>query len=201
MTAIQSFSRTTALGHWLRRCGSPPQSSLRFRLQSGPAAPTLARSEDRAPRRSSFCREELMARCEANAVDYALGLAPNQRLARIIGRPMHEARRLHQSTGKAARLFTEFPTRRAAAGRGLAGLWLRRNIWTKARTPASWSPRCRPNYGMRKICTRSSTAPAARWRTASRNRVENRLVHARTPKGSTTKFSECTDHSLCTQSF
>jgi hypothetical protein len=57
---------------------------------------------------SGFCREELMGWCEANAVDYVLGLARNQRLARIIGKPMHEARLLHQSTGKAARLFTEF---------------------------------------------------------------------------------------------
>jgi hypothetical protein len=58
---------------------------------------------------SGFCREELMAWCEAHAVDYVLGLARNQRLARIIGGPMHQARLLHQSTGKAARLFTEFP--------------------------------------------------------------------------------------------
>jgi hypothetical protein len=57
---------------------------------------------------SGFCREELMAWCEANAVDYVLGLARNQRLARIIGRQMHQARQLHQSTGKAARLFTQF---------------------------------------------------------------------------------------------
>ncbi|MBA0088453.1 MAG: IS1380 family transposase, partial [Acidobacteria bacterium Pan2503] len=57
---------------------------------------------------SGFCREELMAWCEAHAVDYVLGLARNQRLARIIGKPMHQARVLHQSTGKAARLFPEF---------------------------------------------------------------------------------------------
>ena len=57
---------------------------------------------------SGFCREELMAWCEANTVDYVLGLARNQRLARIIGRPMQEARRLHHNTGKAARLFAEF---------------------------------------------------------------------------------------------
>ena len=58
---------------------------------------------------SGFCREELMVWCEAHAVDYVLGLARNQRLAGIIGRPMHQARLLHQSTGQAARLFTEFP--------------------------------------------------------------------------------------------
>lgn len=57
---------------------------------------------------SGFCREELMAWCEAHHVDYLFGLARNQRLARIIGAQMHEARLLHQSTGQAARVFTEF---------------------------------------------------------------------------------------------
>jgi hypothetical protein len=59
---------------------------------------------------SGFCREELMAWCEReeNRVDYLFGLARNQRLTRITGAQMHQARLLHQSTGKAARLFTEF---------------------------------------------------------------------------------------------
>jgi hypothetical protein len=59
---------------------------------------------------SGFCREELIAWCERdeNRVDYLFGLARNQRLTRIIGAQMHQARLLHQSTGKAARLFTEF---------------------------------------------------------------------------------------------
>src|SRR5579864_4051973 len=59
---------------------------------------------------SGFCREELMAWCERdeNRVDYLFGLARNQRLTRIIGAQMHQARLLHQSTGKPARLFTEF---------------------------------------------------------------------------------------------
>jgi DDE family transposase len=59
---------------------------------------------------SGFCREELMAWCERdeNRVDYLFGLARNQRLTRIIGAQMHQAHVLYQSTGKAARLFTEF---------------------------------------------------------------------------------------------
>jgi hypothetical protein len=60
---------------------------------------------------SGFCREELMAWCEQNHVDYVLGLARNQRLGRIIGKPMHEAHLLHRFTGKAARVFTEFEYR------------------------------------------------------------------------------------------
>jgi hypothetical protein len=57
---------------------------------------------------SGFCREALMVWCEQNRVDYLFGLARNQRLQRIIGRQMHEAQSLHQATGKAARVFTEF---------------------------------------------------------------------------------------------
>jgi hypothetical protein len=60
---------------------------------------------------SGFCREELMGWCEPNKVDYVFGLARNQRLGKIIGPQMHQARMLHQSTGKAARVFTEFSYR------------------------------------------------------------------------------------------
>ena len=57
---------------------------------------------------SGFCREELMGWCEANQVDYLFGLARNQRLQRIIGAQMQQARLLHQATAKAARVFTGF---------------------------------------------------------------------------------------------
>lgn len=59
---------------------------------------------------SGFCREELMAWCEAedNRVDFLFGLARNKRLQKIIGKQMHEAKLKHAETGKAARVFTEF---------------------------------------------------------------------------------------------
>jgi hypothetical protein len=57
---------------------------------------------------SGFCREELMAWCETNNVHYLFGLARNQRLTGAIGTQMQQARILHRSTGKAARVFTEF---------------------------------------------------------------------------------------------
>ncbi len=60
---------------------------------------------------SGFCREELMGWCEANRIDYLFGLARNQRLAKIVGAQMHQARTLHQTSGKAARVFAEFPYR------------------------------------------------------------------------------------------
>ncbi|HEX3471848.1 MAG TPA: IS1380 family transposase [Silvibacterium sp.] len=57
---------------------------------------------------SGFCREKLMGWCEANEVDYVFGLQRNTRLRKIIGKEMHQAHMLHQTTGKAARLFPEF---------------------------------------------------------------------------------------------
>ena len=60
---------------------------------------------------SGFCREKLMGWCEANQVDYVFGLQRNTRLRKIIGKEMHQAHRLHQATGKAARLFAEFSYR------------------------------------------------------------------------------------------
>jgi hypothetical protein len=57
---------------------------------------------------SGFCREELMAWCEAQGVDYLLGLAKNDRLKAEIATEMGEAKVQCQQTGCAARLFKEF---------------------------------------------------------------------------------------------
>ena len=57
---------------------------------------------------SGFCREELMAWCEAHAVSYVLGFARNDRLRQMIAPQMEEAARLQRQTGRPARVFTEF---------------------------------------------------------------------------------------------
>ena len=57
---------------------------------------------------SGFCREELMAWCEAEGVDYLLGLAKNDRLKAAIQDPMKQAETLHRQSGQAARVFHEF---------------------------------------------------------------------------------------------
>ena len=57
---------------------------------------------------SGFCREELMAWCEAEGVDYLLGLAKNERLKAEIVKEKEEAKAQYQKTGRAARLFKEF---------------------------------------------------------------------------------------------
>jgi hypothetical protein len=57
---------------------------------------------------SGFAREDLMAWCEANGVDYVFGLARNNRLVAKIGRELKSARREAGKTGRAARRFKDF---------------------------------------------------------------------------------------------
>jgi len=60
---------------------------------------------------SGFCRERIMAWCEANDVDYILGLAKNKRLGRILGKELYEAKQQFEATGQAARMFKDFTYR------------------------------------------------------------------------------------------
>ncbi len=57
---------------------------------------------------SGFCRQELMAWCEAESVDYVLGLAKNERLKAEIKKELRKAKRQYHETGRAARIFREF---------------------------------------------------------------------------------------------
>lgn len=57
---------------------------------------------------SGFAREELMAWCEENRVDYVFGLARNARLEEALAGHMVQATRQFVVTGKAARRFRDF---------------------------------------------------------------------------------------------
>jgi hypothetical protein len=57
---------------------------------------------------SGFCREDLMAWCEAHGVDYLFGLARNDRLAAEITAELVEAQTESEHTGKPARRFKDF---------------------------------------------------------------------------------------------
>lgn len=57
---------------------------------------------------SGFCREELMAWCEANQVDYVLGLAKNERLRAEIVAELQQAAEHYQQSGRPARVFKDF---------------------------------------------------------------------------------------------
>jgi len=57
---------------------------------------------------SGFAREELMAWCEANRVDYVFGLARNSRLVEELAIDLARVEAECQATGKPARRFKEF---------------------------------------------------------------------------------------------
>jgi hypothetical protein len=56
---------------------------------------------------SGFCREPIMAWCEANGVDYLLGLAQNPRLVAMIATEQEQARQEFEATKEPARVFAE----------------------------------------------------------------------------------------------
>jgi len=60
---------------------------------------------------SGFAREELMAWCEENRVEYVFGLARNERLAATITRELKAAEQESAATGAPARRFKEFSWR------------------------------------------------------------------------------------------
>jgi hypothetical protein len=57
---------------------------------------------------SGFCREELMAWCEAHAVDYVFGMARNALLEKIVAGALEQARQQWEQTQQPARVFLEF---------------------------------------------------------------------------------------------
>jgi len=57
---------------------------------------------------SGFCRDDLMAWCEENGVEYVLGLAGNARLLAGIAPELRLARRRARRTGCPARVFKDF---------------------------------------------------------------------------------------------
>jgi hypothetical protein len=70
--------------------------------QRWPGVPILIRAD------SSFAPEEIMAWCEANQVDYLLGLAKNARLLREMQAEMDQARQQWEATGESARVVQDF---------------------------------------------------------------------------------------------
>jgi hypothetical protein len=67
-----------------------------------------------------FCREALMAWCEANRVDFLFGLARNARLVAEIAGELAAAEAQSRMTGRPARRFRDFR-------------WLTRESWSRAR--------------------------------------------------------------------
>lgn len=62
---------------------------------------------------SGFCREDIMAWCEAQGVHFLLGLAKNNRLIKRIGDALHSAECAYHLSGQASRVFEDFSYRTA----------------------------------------------------------------------------------------
>jgi hypothetical protein len=116
---------------------------------------------------SGFCREELMAWCEQNRVDYVLGLARNSRLQRKTAPAMREAKQEHERTGQAARVFADFPYRT-------------RKSWSRARRVVAKAEYLEKGENPRFVVT---SLPAQSWAAAAlyektycaRGDMENRI--------------------------
>jgi hypothetical protein len=64
---------------------------------------------------SGFCREAIMTWCEANGVDYVLGLAQNTRLKAMIAAEQEQARQEFERTERPSRVFTDLRYRTLAS--------------------------------------------------------------------------------------
>jgi DDE family transposase len=116
---------------------------------------------------SGFCREELMAWCEQQAVDYVFGFARNKRLRRKIAKEMRQAKKEQQSTGQPARLFTEF-------------FYRTRKTWSRRRRVVAKAEQIPGKENPRYVVT---SLPRAAWPTqelyeqlyCARGEMENRI--------------------------
>ncbi len=117
---------------------------------------------------SGFCREELLSWCEANGVDYVVGLARNERLRKLVDAPMREAKALAQASGAPARVFTEFDYETATGS------------WSCARRVVA---KCEQLEGKENPRYVVSSLPASRWPAralyeelyCARGEMENRI--------------------------
>jgi Transposase DDE domain group 1 len=116
---------------------------------------------------SGFAREELMAWCECNRVDYVFGLARNERLVAAIQAELAAAAGESTATGRPARRFTEL-------------LWTTRDSWSRRRrvvAKAEWTQgEANPRFIVTSLKAREA---GARWLYetvyCARGDMENRI--------------------------
>jgi len=116
---------------------------------------------------SGFCREELMAWCEENRVDYVRGLPKNDRLKQRIVAEQEQAAAEFQATGQPARVFKEF-------------FYQTRESWSRARRVIAKAEHLEKGANLRFVVT--SLGPE-RWEArplyeelyCARGEMENRI--------------------------
>jgi hypothetical protein len=119
---------------------------------------------------SGFAREELMAWCEQNRVDYVFGLARNGRLVAELADPLGQAEAQARRTGRPARRFRDFA-------------WSTRESWSRQRRvigKAEWTAgKANPRFLVTSL--RRSEVKARRLYEAiycARGDMENRIKEA-----------------------
>ena len=144
---------------------------------------------------SGFAREPLMAWCEDNRLDYLFGLARNPRLVEHIHIELAWAEHDGEATGRPARRFADFR-------------WTTKLSWSRRRrvvAKAEWMPGrgakgANPRFVVTSLkparadparSTSRCTAPAARWRTASRNASSTSSPIAQAPRPCAPTSSGC----------
>ncbi len=116
---------------------------------------------------SGFARDELMAWCEANGVDYAFGLARNERLVGVIADNLAAAELASSAQGHPARRFADFA-------------WRTLDSWSRARRVVAKAEHLAQGPNPRFIVT-SLPASAIDARTlyediyCARGEIENRI--------------------------
>jgi hypothetical protein len=116
---------------------------------------------------SGFAREDLMAWCENNGVDFLFGLARNGRLVAAIEAELAEAALLSQQTGKPARRFKDFR-------------WRTRDSWSAERrvvAKAEWTGgEANPRFVVTSLSRQEHEAPHLYEQVyCARGEMENRI--------------------------
>src|SRR5512142_2799550 len=116
---------------------------------------------------SGFCRDPLMTWCEANNVDYVLGLAQNPRLLALITAEQEQARLEFERTKQPARVFAELQYRT-------------RDSWSRARRVVAKAEHLAKGANPRFVVTSLSTAqrpaqPLYEQDYCGRGEAENRI--------------------------
>lgn len=116
---------------------------------------------------SGFAREELMAWCEANGVDFLFGLARNARLVAEIAAELGEAEARSRRTGKPARRFKDF-------------MWTTRDSWGRRRrvvAKAEWTQgEANPRFVVTSLDAAECRARHLyEWVYCARGEMENRI--------------------------
>jgi hypothetical protein len=116
---------------------------------------------------SGFCREQIMAWCEKEHVDFVLGLAKNSRLNRIIEQDLVEAEFKYRTSGRASRIYNDFE-------------YQTRKSWSRSRrviSKAEYLPRgANPRYVVTSLSPQEASADVLYEKLyCARGDMENRI--------------------------